>query len=205
MWPWEHAIVGYLVYSLFCHAVYRDSPGGLEAFAVVFASVLPDLVDKLLAWEFGVFAGGYAIGHSIFAAVPLAIAVGLLARSRGRGRAGAAFGIGHLLHLPADVIDTSVREGVLLPELMFWPAVVIEDPGADRGFVDQFLRFFARYQRELFAGDLPTYFRVQIGLALFTFLLWLYDGAPVLRELLRGCLRAVLGPDRSLEEAPGRR
>ena len=205
MWPWEHAIVGYLVYSLFCHAVYRDSPGGLEAFAVVFASVLPDLVDKLLAWEFGVFAGGYALGHSIFAAVPLAIAVGLAARASGRFRAGIAFGIGHLLHLPADVIDTYVREGVFLPELVLWPAVVIEDPTANQGFVDQFLRFFGRYQRELFAGDLPTYLWVQIGLALFAFLLWLYDGAPVLRELLRGCRRVVLGPDRSLEESPDRR
>ena len=208
MWPWEHAIVAYLAYSLFCHAVYRDSPDGLEAGAVVVASVLPDLVDKLLAWEFGVFDAGYALAHSIFAAVPFAIAVGVVARRAGRSRAGLAFGIGYLLHLPADVIDAYVREGVFLPELMLWPVVVVEDSGVEQGFVDQFLLYFSRYLGELLAGDLPTYLRVQLGLAAFAFLVWLYDGVPVLRELLRGCRRllvAALGPDRSLEESTDRR
>ena len=203
MWPWEHAIVAYLAYSLCCHAVYRDSPGGLEAFAAVFASVLPDLVDKPLAWEFGVFEGGYALGHSVFFVVPLAIAVGLVARSAGRPRAGLAFGLGYLLHLPGDVVHAAVREDVWQPELMLWPVVVIRDHGQSGGFVDRFLRFFAEYRQELLAGELSIYVRLQLALAVFAALLWLYDGAPVLRDLLRGCRRfllAVIRPERSLED-----
>lgn len=193
MWPWEHAIMGYLVYSLFCHAVYRDAPGGLEAFAVVFASVLPDLVDKPLAWEYGVFEAGYAIGHSIFVAVPLSIAVGLLARSAGRPRTGLAFGLGYLLHLPADVLDAYVRDGVSQPELMLWPVATVDGGAAEAGFREQFLQLFGRYHQELLAGDLSTYRWLQLGLAALAFFLWLYDGAPVLRELLLGAKRLLFG------------
>lgn len=203
MWPWEHAIMGYLVYSLFSHTVYRDSPTGLEAFAVVFASVLPDLIDKPLSWQYGIFEGGYAIGHSIFFAVPLSIFVGVLARSAGRPRSGLAFGLGYLLHLPADVADAYVRDGVYLPELMLWPVETVQDGGHQHGFMDQFWQLFGQYQTELLAGDVSTYIWIQLGMAGFAALLWLYDGAPVLRELVLGCVRlvtAALTPDRAGEE-----
>ncbi|WP_137290262.1 metal-dependent hydrolase [Natronorubrum halophilum] len=208
MWPWEHAIVGYLVYSLFCHTVYRDSPSGLEAFAVVFASVLPDIIDKPLAWEYGFFDTGYAVGHSIFFAVPLTIAVGLIARSTSRPRAGIAFGLGYLLHLPGDVVDGYLRGGVYQPELMLWPVETVGEIPSHGGFTDQFLQYFGRYWGELIAGNLSTYLRLQVGLAAFVALLWLYDGAPVLRELLLGCRRVVLeliGTDGSRNRSSKRR
>ncbi|EMA40905.1 metal-dependent hydrolase [Halobiforma nitratireducens] len=193
MWPWEHAIVGYLTYSLFCHAYYRDSPGGLEAFAVVFASVLPDIIDKPLAWEFGVFETGYALGHSIFFAGPLAIVVGLLARSWGRQRAGIAFGLGYLLHLPADIVDGYVRGGYLEFGIVLWPVRPIETPPthSHEGFLAEFVRLFAGYQEQLLAGDLSTYLWLQLGVGVLTALLWLSDGAPVLRECLLGCKRLL--------------
>ncbi|NGM71199.1 metal-dependent hydrolase [Natronolimnobius sp. AArcel1] len=184
MWPWEHAIVGYLAYSLFCHLVFRRSPTGLEAFAAVFASVLPDIIDKPLAWEYGVFQTGYALGHSIFFAVPLSIAVGVLAHWAGRGSAGVAFGLGYLLHLPSDVLDGYVREGQAHPELMLWPLETVTEHDHGQGFTDQFWLLFTRYQQDLLAGDLSTYMWIQLGLAGFVGLLWLYDGAPVLREPL---------------------
>ncbi len=192
MWPWEHAIVGYLAYSLFARLYYRDSPDGLEAFAVVFASVLPDLIDKPLAWEFGVFESGYALGHSIFFAVPLSIAVGLAARRVGRGPAGVAFGVGYLLHPPADVLDTYLRGGQYAPELMLWPVATVESVHEHEGFADEFLRLFGRYHQDLLAGDLSTYMWVQLGLAGLAALVWLADGAPVLRECLVGCKRLAI-------------
>ena len=200
MWPWEHAIVGYLVYSLCSHAVYRRSPTGLEAFAVVFASVFPDLVDKPLAWEFAVFQTGYSVGHSIFFAVPLAIVVGVLARAVGRTPAGVAFGVGYLLHLPSDVLDGYVRGGAFYPEILLWPVERASTRDNGQGFVDEFLRLFGRYQRDLLAGELSTYIRFQLALAGVVALVWLYDGAPVLRELLVGSKRFVSdrlsGPNR---------
>lgn len=194
MWPWEHVIVGYLAYSMFCHLYYRESPGGLDAFAVVFGSVLPDVIDKPLAWEFGVFETGYALGHSIFFAVPLAVVVGALARSYNRPRAGLAFGLGYLLHLPADVVDGYARgSGELNVGIVLWPLERGESGGHHHGFVGEFTRLFTRYQNEILSGDLSTYLWLQIGLAVGAALLWLYDGAPVARECLLAVRRRLPG------------
>ncbi len=199
MWPWEHVVVGYLAYSLLCHLYYRDSPGGLETVAVVFASVLPDLIDKPLAWEYGLFESGYALGHSIFFAVPLSIAVGLLARQVGRTRVGIAFGLGYLLHLPADVLDGYLRGGVYNHNILLWPLERGAGYGEEPGFHDQFLHHFGQYREELTAGDPSTYILAQLGLTVLVALVWLYDGAPVLRESLvggkqlGGRLRAAMG------------
>ena len=184
MWPWEHVVVGYLAYSLFVHLWYRSSPGGLDTFAVVFASVLPDLIDKPLAWQFGVFESAYALGHSIFFAIPLSIVVGLLARRVGRLRAGIAFGIGYLLHLPADVIDGYVRGDVWNPAILLWPVERGATVGHDHDFLSAVGHHFDQYHAELTASDPSTYVLVQIGLTVLVFCLWLVDGAPMLREPL---------------------
>ena len=194
--------MGYLVYSLFCHAYYRESPGGLEAFAVVFASVLPDLIDKPLAWEYGVFETGYALGHSVFFAVPLSIAVGILARSSDRPRTGIAFAMGYLLHLPADIVDGYVRGGHLSYWIVLWPVRTGEElsHGHSHGFTDQLSVFLTYYRHELFSGDPSTYILLQVGMAVFVLVLWLYDGAPVLRECLLGGKRLLeLSIDRTVE------
>lgn len=210
MWPWEHAIVGYLAYSLCCHLVFRDSPGGLEAFTVVFAAVLPDLIDKPLAWEYGVFDVGYGIGHSIFFAVPLAIFVAMIAHAGARPRAGLAFGLGYLSHLPADIADTAFRQGRLLTDLALWPIATVDGQPPGPGVLEAFLLLFGRYAGDILAGNLSTYLWVQIGLAGFTALVWLLDGAPVLREFLQASHRAVRtlsGRDTatSMEDEPNRR
>ncbi|GAB3018019.1 metal-dependent hydrolase [Natronobiforma cellulositropha] len=203
MWPWEHAIVGYLVYSLVSRVVFREPPGGLEAFAVVFASVLPDLIDKPLAWEYGVFETGYALGHSIFFALPLAICVGLLARAAGRSRAGLAFGLGYLLHLPADVLHHYAVRGVVQWELMLWPVDSVPDTHG-HGIVEGFSRLFSDYSAALLAGDLSTYMWLQVGLAVFTFLLWLADGAPVARDFVLAVKRLLVGALSGVGDGPQR-
>ncbi|OAQ51064.1 hypothetical protein HTG_18425 [Natrinema mahii] len=203
MWPWEHAIVGYLSYSLFCHLVFRTAPGGLDAFAVVFASVLPDLIDKPLAWEFGVFEAGYALGHSVFFAVPLSIVVGTIAHRVGRPRLALAFPIGYLLHLPGDILYSYASEGVLYVGIVLWPIAVVPGDPAKRSFVEAFGSLFGRYVQTLLAGDVSTYVWIQFALAGLAFLVWLYDGLPVLRDLLNGCrriVRTLIGPDRSTRE-----
>lgn len=186
MWPWEHAIVAYLTYSLFCHVMYRNSPGGLEVLAVVFASVLPDLIDKPLAWEYGVFESGYALGHSIFFAVPLSIIIGLLARQLSRPRTGVAFGLGYVLHPFSDVLDSYVRDDVVQFELLLWPIEIIHGHGQSGGFMPYFIQLFDSYRTALLAGALSTYLWVQVSLGLAVVVLWLYDGAPVLRECIFG-------------------
>ena len=62
MWPWEHLAFGYLLWSLWLRARGRSLPGDWEALVLVFATQLPDLVDKPLAWQLGVLPGGRSLG-----------------------------------------------------------------------------------------------------------------------------------------------
>lgn len=191
MWPWEHVVIGYLAYSLCCRAYYGRPPRGGEAFAAVFGSVFPDLIDKPLAWQFGVFETGYAIAHSVFFAVPLAIVVGLMTRSRGRPDIGVAFGLGYLLHLPSDVVDGYLRGGIFDVRIVLWPLESERGIRRTEGFLEEFLRLFGRYQHELLAGELSLYVQVQLGIAVLAGLVWLADGAPVARELASGVYRLL--------------
>lgn len=184
MMPWEHAIIGYVAYSLFTHAVYRDSPTARETLVVVFASLLPDLIDKPLAWHFGLFEGGYALGHSIFFAVPLSVVIGILAYERGRPRDGWAFGIGYLLHLPFDILPTYVGSGELLFERVLWPigGDGAQQDGLSEGFVVNFVPYVRSVGGQLLEGDPSRYVLFVLGIGSFAFLLWVYDGMPVARE-----------------------
>lgn len=193
MMPWDHAIVGYIAYSLFVHAVYRNSPTGRETIVVVFASLFPDLIDKPLAWQFGVFEGGYALAHSIFFAVPLSLAVAVLAYDRGRPRVGLAFGIGYLLHLSGDVVPSYVTDGELEIDNLLWP---IGGGGSEQdSFFEGFITNFVPYARgiggELLSGDPDSYVLFLLGIGGFGFLLWLYDGMPVVREGYTGIRNRV--------------
>lgn len=184
MMPWEHAIIGYVAYSLFVHAVYQDSPTGSETIVVVFASLLPDLIDKPLAWQFGVFEGGYALGHSIFFAVPLSIAVAILAYNRRQARFGWAFGIGYLIHLPFDILPTYIGSGDLLLERVLWPigGSGTQQDSVFEGATINFVPYVRSIGGQLLAGEPSRYLLFVLGLGSFAFLLWLYDGMPVVRE-----------------------
>lgn len=183
MWPWEHVIVGYLAYSLLTHLYARDSPGGLETLFVALGSLLPDLIDKPLAWEFGVFESGYALGHSVLVALPVSLAAGLLASRVGRGRTGIAFAVGYLLHLPGDVLYGYLRgQGVVDVGILLWPLRRTHGVGRGVGLEEQVSAFLAEYRGELAGGDVSAYVLLQLGLGGLVVALWLYDGAPILRE-----------------------
>ncbi|KYH27025.1 hypothetical protein HAPAU_09140 [Halalkalicoccus paucihalophilus] len=196
MWPWEHVIVGYVAYSLFSHLVYREGPDGVAALAVVFAALFPDLLDKTLSWQFGIFPGGYAIGHSVFVAVPLSVLAGVLAHRLGRPRAGLAFGAGYLLHLPSDVIPDYPRYGRFPVERVLWPLEQAEGEHG-QGLINGFLEAFVPLAYQLITLDPSPELTFQLGLMGCAFLLWTYDGMPVLRELVVGTHRQVTGTERS--------
>jgi len=183
--PWDHAAFSYVAFSLFLHAVYRESPTASQAIVVVFASLLPDLVDKPLAWQFGVLEGGRTLGHSIFLAVPLSVAIGLFARSRGTPLLGWAFAFGYLLHLPGDVIPPFIRQGELKVDIVLWP-VTDGGGGTADSFYREVMRNVAPYAHRIatdgLEGNLPAHLWVVLGVWVFTLLLWVYDGMPVFRE-----------------------
>lgn len=190
MWPWEHVAFGYLAYSLFSHLVSREAPGDGEAVAIGLGSVLPDLIDKPLAWEFGVFPSGSALGHSVFFAGPLSLAAVAVAGWLGRTRAGLAFASAYLLHLAGDVLPAYAEHGTWYVDHLLWPVVVVESPREPGGFVDGFLRNFEPWAADVLSGDPTPYFATQLGMGVAAVLLWLYDGTPG-QGWVRSCVRKV--------------
>ncbi|NHN59134.1 MULTISPECIES: metal-dependent hydrolase [Halorussus] len=180
MWPWEHLAVGYLCYSLLVHLFGRRAPRAWPAVALAVGTQFPDLVDKPLAWTFGVLPSGHSLAHSAFAAVPAAALAVTVAWALGRPRVGAAFGFGYLSHLPGDVIYPVLIGGEADYGFLFWPLVPAEGTDSGVGFLEMVRYLLARYRTELAQGEVATYLAVEVGLMASVALLWLYDGAPPL-------------------------
>lgn len=100
----------------------------------IFAGIFPDIVDKPLAWTFGVLPSGRMFMHSILLAIPLVVAVLLAAYWTGRLSYGVVFTYGHLTHIAGDFypILTYGTEYYYYPNL-FWPYMKA-NPGRNMGF-----------------------------------------------------------------------
>lgn len=184
MWPWEHAALGYLVYSLGLRALGREPPSDGGAFVLFFGTQLPDLVDKPLAWGLGVFPTGYALGHSAFVALPVGVALSIAAIRTDRVRLGAAFTVGYWSHLTGDVLNP-IRYGDP-PSVgrVLWPVVsgtpYEQDLGLSRGLV-----YLGEFLVSLQSIPLGTLFATYLVLPIFTVALWIADGYPGLAVLVR--------------------
>lgn len=185
-------MIGYIGFSVLVRVGSTRPPTGGETAAVVFASLLPDLADKPLAWQFNLFASGHAVGHSIFVALPVVAAALVFAYRRDSPRTGVAFGAGYLLHLPADVIPQSVRSGELLVERVLWP---LEQSGSgyDSGFqaelTENLTAYFGWMIDQLTSGDPEPYSLVLFGLIGGGLLLWVADGMPLGKNVYRAVRR----------------
>ncbi|USZ68085.1 metal-dependent hydrolase [Halorussus salilacus] len=183
MWPWEHLAVGYLVYSLFSRWFDGRAPRGAAVVALAFGTQFPDLVDKPLAWVFGVLPSGYSLGHSIFVAAPLSLLAVAVGAAVGRRYVGTAFAVGYLSHLPGDVFYPVLVGGRANPGAVLWPVVSPPPTGTSVGLREMVGALFGRYLQNLFTAELSAYFLLEIGLLASVVLLWLYDGMPPLRAL----------------------
>ena len=181
MWPWEHVIFAYVIYSLGCR-LFGTTPSSRAALLLlVFGALLPDLIDKPLAWHFGIFHTSYSIGHSVLLAIPASfVAVGLAVRF-GHPRLGIAFAVGYLSHLIGDLIPTYVREGNIPMERVMWPVMETEPSPGHGGLLDGFWNHFEPYLVSIRAGDPSLYLIVQLGLGILALVLWAFDGFPGIR------------------------
>ena len=184
MWPWGHLAFAYVCYSLLARAVHRRPPTTREAIAVAVGSQLPDLIDKPLAWTFGVTETGYSIGHSILVAPFVCVAVyAVAARLRSRALAG-AFSLAFLSHPAADVLNRVLGGEPVDLRMLLWP-IASPPPDPHSGLVDQFALYFVRYVYLVLSGELTLQIVFQALLGLLVVALWLSDGAPVAADIWR--------------------
>jgi uncharacterized membrane protein YjgN (DUF898 family) len=182
MWPWEHVVIGYVAYSILSHVHRGRSPDGREAVLVAFAALLPDLVDKPLAWGLGVIGSGYGPAHSLFVAGPFVVALASWWSTVSSPWQGVAFATGYLLHLPGDVFYAYVTSGSVVPSIVLWPVATTGGVGIRDGFLRQTVARLVEFGVGVFAGDVSTYTWLQLGLLVLAVLLWVCDGAPPLRD-----------------------
>ena len=191
MWPWEHAAVGYLLYSLWTRVRTRDPPSDLAAVAVLFGTLLPDLLDKPLSWGLGVFQTGYAIGHSVFVAAPVGVAVGLLAARTDRQRVGIAFVVGYWAHLAGDVLNPLRNGNPPSVDPVLWPVVIGPPYETDLG-LGRGLMYFGDLFESLQTVDSVTLVVAYLLIPLAAMAVWVVDGLPGIGLL--GRLRRRLQP-----------
>jgi hypothetical protein len=176
MWPWEHATLGYLLYSLGSRALGRDPPSGRETIVILTTTQLPDVVDKPLSWGLGWFPSGFAIAHSVFVAMPLGVGVLALGGHRGRLRLSIAAVVGYWSHLLGDALNPLRAGERVLFSRVLWPVSEMPpyetDYGIGRGVL--YLREFVGSVPAMEPTTLAWYVAVPVG----GVLLWLADGAP---------------------------
>jgi hypothetical protein len=184
MWPWEHLALGYLLYSLGGRALDRGPPadGGVAALAV--GTQAPDLVDKPLSWGLGWFPTGFAVGHSVFVAVPACLAVLWAARRRGRPDLGGGFVVGVLSHLGGDLLSPLRSGGTVAVGRLLWPVSTQAPYESDRG-LRRGIAYLERFLADLSAMDAGAV-GPSVLLSAATVLLWLRDGRPGPALLWRG-------------------
>lgn len=143
---------------------------------LLLGTLLPDLIDKPLAWWFGVLPAGRSLGHSVLVAGPLIVLLALWLRRRGRGPAGEALVVGFVSHLLGDA-GSAITGGVDRLSFLAWPLL----PPLE--YSTQPSLWPPTY---LFAPIIsPSYELVAV---VFVVLLWIADGRPGL-----GSLRSLAG------------
>jgi len=187
MWPWGHAAVGYLLYTVSCRVRLGWRPQGLTVIALGLGTQLPDLIDKPLAWNFSVLPNGRSLGHSLLIAGVVIIALQIVAIRLDREPLVTAFGVGYVSHLFADALYPALEGEFYYVGFLGWPLVPpVEYEGSD-GIL-----------AHLLAAEVTPTFVFETVLALATLALWYRHGMPGLRTLVP-YTSADTDPDQRLE------
>ena len=159
--------MGYLLYSVAVRLRYRRPPDGPAAVALAFGTQFPDLVDKPLAWSFGLIPNGRSLTHSLLTAVLLIVLLEILLRRYDAGSVATAFGFGYLSHLATDALYPALAGEYARLGFLAWPLLPpIEYLGEPS---------FTAHLRKL---TLDSFVAFELGLGVFVFFFWLADGAP---------------------------
>lgn len=184
VWPWNHAAIAYLLASPLIRWRTGDPPDDVAALAIVGGALAPDLIDKPLAWVFGVVPGGRAVAHSFLFGVPLAVLVLAVARRLDREGVGLGFGVGYLSHSPLDIVGSGLSGGSYYAGFLLWPVL----PTRTTTPAAPLAQFVALSRRFLASLGTPTGLVYLTGTATLLTLsasLWWLDGQPGRRVVRR--------------------
>jgi hypothetical protein len=168
MWPWGHLAVAYLLYTVGRHWRFDRPPRPLPVIALAVGSQTPDLIDKPLAWNFGILPGGRTLAHSLFVLALLVPAVVLVSDRFGHRPIGIGFLAGYGAHLLADIPPAVLSGEFVSAAYLLWP--LLEQPPEDpvAGILDAILHYYT----------LGAYEWFQFGLLAVAALVWYRDGTP---------------------------
>jgi len=169
MLPWGHAAVGYLCYTVAARHRYRRPPTGPVVLALAAGTQLPDLIDKPLAWTFGLLPSGRSLGHSLLVAGAIAVIAWRFARRYDRQAEAGAFALGHLTHIVLDVTPAIIARNWEPLGALFWPLTP-----AYR-YPHEMERTVLSFFLELRLAELPP---VGSALTVLAVGVWVYDGRP---------------------------
>lgn len=175
MWPWTHLVVGYVTYSLWRRISVRAPPTDAAALCCAFGTQFPDLVDKPLAWSFGIIPNGRSLTHSAISATLILVVALCFAYRRGyRLEYVTAFGIGYYSHLFGDALDPLLSGSARGLSFLLWPILPPIEYG-NGGFRAHFAQL-----------DPSPALAFEMVLLLFPpVLLWVMDGTPGMAPLCR--------------------
>lgn len=178
-------MLGYVLYSAYSRAWLLRAPSDRAALVVPVAAVLPDVIDKPLAWQFAVLPAGRSLAHSLLFALPLVAVVALVARHLGATDAGLAFAVAYLSHLPADSFYAAITTGVTVDlGYMVWPIGTV-DPVHTSGFLARLHEIAVEFSAFVAGPEGWRFVAVQAVLVSLTLGLWVVDGAPGLTPIRR--------------------
>lgn len=187
MWPWGHLAVGYVAFSALARVGLATRPSDRGAVVLAVATQLPDLIDKPLAWQFGLLSNGIGAAHSLLVGVPAAVALGVALWSRGHRESGLAVAVGYVTHVLGDILfGVLFSRPPVLPAFL-WPAFAAPAAPAP-GLGAKTLQLLADSRALLAGATGRTYFLLEALLLAGTVALWILDGKPgwgLLRRLVR--------------------
>lgn len=166
MWPWGHLAVGYLVYSYASHRWRDRPPGGYSVITLAIGTQFPDIIDKPLAWTFGILPNGRSLAHALLTAI-IVLTVLRIVAGRHQHPLVTAFGVGYVSHLLADGVQPLLAGDASALRYLAWPFVPAIEYSTDKSFLAHIQGF-----------DLTPFVAAELGLTVLAFGVWLADGAP---------------------------
>lgn len=185
MWPWTHLAFGYLSHSVATRVTLGRRPTDAPVLIALVASLLPDLVDKPLAWTFGVTTSGFGPAHSILVGFPLVVLVAVFLWWTWRLTEHAiALGAGYSSHLVGDILFESVEGGRFVGSVVLWPLGPPRNE-ANAGALAQTIHYLLTFAGRVRDGEATGYAFATLAIVLGVAVLWVLDGKPGIPWLRR--------------------